>query len=346
MCKGDGKGFCEGRSQYSDAEWQAEGDILPRLATLWSALHEAQSLPGWDPAKVITADCGYRGIHIHLNGDEDLGYRLAARLLPTALCRTQRTHTEQEHSAPDEIVSVLNWYGMYAGQALNVTSSWRTPLVERDLTADELAVGVAEGWADPENDPADIDWPTRQANALIPFTVVAGRPCIPGASTGIHRGRNEMGRWGESAMADALVTADLGDGQRWLLLIWRGDGHGWAVPGGGIEAGETPVQAASRELAEETGLGLPADAFTPFAPRLVPDPRASDEAWAVTVISRTHLNLNGLGHGLPEVTGSDDARRAEWIRANSYADMVTDLRARFAGAVFPAHVEFLSDFLQ
>ncbi|HSX42591.1 MAG TPA: NUDIX domain-containing protein [Candidatus Saccharimonadales bacterium] len=40
-----------------------------------------------------------------------------------------------------------------------------------------------------------------------------------------------------------------------LLLIerWRDGLHYFSVPGGGIEAGETPEQTVVRELAEETG---------------------------------------------------------------------------------------------
>jgi 8-oxo-dGTP diphosphatase len=49
----------------------------------------------------------------------------------------------------------------------------------------------------------------------------------------------------------------LDDRGRILLLRWHDpfdDSTKWEPPGGGIDAGETPLQAARRELSEETGL--------------------------------------------------------------------------------------------
>src|SRR5439155_3018935 len=49
---------------------------------------------------------------------------------------------------------------------------------------------------------------------------------------------------------------------------------------------------------------------------------------------------------LPEVTGADDARRAAWVRADTYADLKADIADRFGGWVFAAHVAMLIDFLE
>jgi ADP-ribose pyrophosphatase len=117
---------------------------------------------------------------------------------------------------------------------------------------DVFTTGVAEGWAEAETDPTRIDWPARQARAAIPFQVVDGRPVNPCESTSIRYGRNEMGFWGEQLMADALVTVVLPPfGARYLLMVERDDGYGWAVPGGHVEPDETSVEAALRELAEK-----------------------------------------------------------------------------------------------
>jgi len=213
---------------------------------------------------------------------------------------------------------------------------------ERTYThPDVFTLGVAEGWAEAETDPTRIDWPARQARAAIPFEVIGGRPVNPCGKTGIDHGRNEMGFWGEQQMADALVTVTC-YGARYLLMVERGDGYGWAVPGGHVEPGETGLAAAIRELAEETGLNVTPESCQATPPRYVPDPRSSDEAWAVTV--PVHIDL-GVLDALPAVTEGDDARRAEWIHAASYSGLVGYLARHPGGRVFAAHVAMLRDFL-
>lgn len=203
---------------------------------------------------------------------------------------------------------------------------------------DVLTKGVREGWADPETDPTRINWAERQRRALIPFEVRDGRPVNPCQRTSVRYGRNELGHWGEQACADALVTAIAPDGHRRIVMVERSDGHGWALPGGCVDPGETPLAAAARELAEETGLVLPGVKWTASRPRYVPDPRASDEAWMVTVLCTAHL---GRVDTLPAVTGADDAARAEWVPADTYRVLERHLRSAFKGKVFPAHVEML-----
>src|SRR5437868_9223724 len=106
---------------------------------------------------------------------------------------------------------------------------------------DVFTRGVTEGWAETEADPTRLDWPERRARAAIPFEVVDGRPVSPLPTTGVRYGRNELGHWGEQQAADAIVLASGPAGHRWVALIERADGHGWALPGGYVDLGEDPV---------------------------------------------------------------------------------------------------------
>jgi ADP-ribose pyrophosphatase len=53
----------------------------------------------------------------------------------------------------------------------------------------------------------------------------------------------------------------------------------------------------------------------------------------------------GTRDTLTPVTGGDDARRAEWIPAETYAWLCDALTETYGGAVFAAHVAMLRDFL-
>jgi len=59
--------------------------------------------------------------------------------------------------------------------------------------------------------------------------------------------------------ARVVVRNEFGE----LLLVknWAGRQQ-WGLPGGGVERGETPDQAARRELYEEIGLKIPIDQFS------------------------------------------------------------------------------------
>lgn len=95
---------------------------------------------------------------------------------------------------------------------------------------------------------------------------------------------------------------------RKVLLVRRGAEPYlgcWALPGGFIDEGERPVEAARRELAEETGLIwegplVPIGAFG--------DPGRDPRGWSVAAAYLAHIGLE-----TPTVVGGDDAAEAAWF---------------------------------
>ncbi|WP_432829569.1 NUDIX hydrolase [Dactylosporangium sp. CA-092794] len=54
-----------------------------------------------------------------------------------------------------------------------------------------------------------------------------------------------------------------------ILLLRQPPGAGWSLPAGLMDRGETPVQCAARELAEETGLRVPPEQLRPATPNAI-----------------------------------------------------------------------------
>lgn len=193
-----------------------------------------------------------------------------------------------------------------------------------------------------EYNPRSIDWTAAQDHAVLAFNVDGDNmPVNPMAVQGLPKGRNGLWHWGPACAADAAVNAIGNDGRRYLLMIERNDGHGWALPGGMLDEGETPRTAAARELEEETGLQLDAELFAMLDGRGVPDPRAGLNAWMETVPAVAWLPRGSM----PQVSGRDDARNAAWVAADSY-DGLTAALSSVGGQVFAAHVDLIREVLE
>jgi ADP-ribose pyrophosphatase YjhB (NUDIX family) len=83
----------------------------------------------------------------------------------------------------------------------------------------------------------------------------------------------------------AVVLVFDPSGER-LLLLRQPPGRGWTLPAGLLNRGETPIQGAIREAAEETGLRFTADDLEPASPNAVVH---TNGRWVDTVF-RTHAD--------------------------------------------------------
>nr|AMP54428.1 NUDIX domain protein [uncultured bacterium] len=193
----------------------------------------------------------------------------------------------------------------------------------------------------------EFNWTENQERALVPYELDEnGYGINPSDENNLLPGRGELHHWGEAVAADAIVYTVLGD-DVYLLMVKRDDGHGWALPGGGLNPGESSRMAVIRELNEETNISNAyALILGDLTARVVPDPRAGQHAWMVTVptvfIAEKRSGWNGK---LPQVEAGDDAADVDWFPATDYDTLEASIKQR-EGVVFPAHVDMLRDVLR
>jgi len=128
------------------------------------------------------------------------------------------------------------------------------------------------------------------------------------------------GQWSTAPYPPTFVTADAVLIHRGsVLLIQRGrrPGQGlWALPGGFLDADERLLDAALRELEEETGIALPRTAWRAAPWRVFDAPRRDVRGRTVTHAFLFHLPPEDPR---PEARAADDAARAEWRKIDDLA---------------------------
>lgn len=114
------------------------------------------------------------------------------------------------------------------------------------------------------------------------------------------------------------------DGEDGVVLIERNNPpHGWALPGGFVDVGETCEQAAVREMKEETGLDVILTGLLGVYSDPNRDPRQHTMSVVYTGVAR---NPQALGAG-------DDAGQAKIFPLGQWPELAFD------------HVLIMKDFL-
>jgi 8-oxo-dGTP pyrophosphatase MutT (NUDIX family) len=134
---------------------------------------------------------------------------------------------------------------------------------------------------------------------------------------------------------DVLCTAELPEGyqvttafvlvldadERTLLTRVGLPGRGWEVPGGHLDPGESPLDAAVRELAEETGLDLHPAQLTRFGGQLITLLGAPPADYGYPARAFMAFHVARLAHrGLPTAPhAASECDEAAWVARDEVA---------------------------
>lgn len=151
--------------------------------------------------------------------------------------------------------------------------------------------------------------------------------------------RSEREKWAGAPYAPVFVTVDaVVRCARHILLVRRARNPGaglWALPGGFVEPNERLIQAALRELREETRIGvLQSTLESAFRGVQVFDhPQRSLRGRTITHAHFFDIDSNAL----PSVSGDDDAEQARWFPLEEVAGLESEL--------FEDHAQIIDSFL-
>lgn len=120
--------------------------------------------------------------------------------------------------------------------------------------------------------------------------------------------------------ADTVLVADNGNGGLSVLLIKRGGEPfkgAWALPGGFVNEGESSVEAAKRELAEETGVNVP-DTDSLALIGIYDAPGRDPRGWTISAAYAAQVSR------IVDAKGGDDAAEARWFPLNDLPELAFD----------------------
>lgn len=112
-----------------------------------------------------------------------------------------------------------------------------------------------------------------------------------------------------------ILVPDGADGTDGVVLIERNNPpHGWALPGGFVDVGETCEQAAVREMKEETGL----DVILTGLLGVYSDPKRDPRQHTMSVV------YTGMARNPGDLVAGDDAGKAVIFPLGEWPELAFD----------------------